>query len=545
MVRRIGAVRRKAIGVPGYDAVVVGGGHNGLAAAVVLASAGWSVVVVEKNEEAGGAVRTAEITLPGFRHDLFATNLNLFAGSPFVAEYGDVLSRHGLEFAPSTKPFSSVFPGGAFLGVSTDMEATVDAVSAFSAEDGLAWSRLAARFGETAPHIFPLLGSTFPSRSAVRALYKGSRALGARWPFDLARLMLQSSREFVEEHFESREVQALCASWGMHLDFPPDAPGGALFPFLETFASNFSGMVLGAGGASVMIDALVSLLESLGGEVRLSSEVTAVSVRDDRASGVELSDGEVITARRAVIANITPKLLFGRLVPASLLSGRLRRRVGAFRHAPGALMVHLAMDDLPHWTAGDGVREWSYVHIGPYMEDMNLAYQRASGGLLPERPTLVVGQPTAVDPTRAPDGKHVLWVQVRHVPGHIRGDAASGIDATDWEDAKDPYADRVLAIIDEYAPGTSQKVLARAVLSPTDLEAYNPNLIGGDSLGGSHHPMQFAGLRPFPGATKYETPIKGLYMCGASTWPGAGVGAGSGYLLGKKLTGALRRLTRR
>ena len=528
-----------------YDAVVVGAGHNGLAAAVVLASAGWSVMVVERNDEPGGAVRTAEVTLPGFKHDLFATNLNLFAGSPFVAEYGDELAAHGLEFAPTDKPFCSVFPGGRFVGVSTDMDATLEMIGSASQEDRAAWSGLADRFAEVAPHIFPLLGATFPSATSARALYKGSRALGATWPYDLGRLLLQSSREFVEEHFDSPEVQALCASWGMHLDFPPDAPGGALFPFLETFASNFNGMVLGKGGAATMIDALVSLLSTKGGETRLDSEVKAITISDDRAVGVELMDGEHISARRAVVANVTPKLLFGTLVPETSLDPRFNRRVAAYKHAPGALMIHLAMDDLPEWTAGDDVRQWSYVHIGPYMEDMNLSYQRAVAGLLPERPTLVVGQPTAVDPSRAPDGKHVLWVQVRVVPSTIRGDAAGRINGRHWADVKEPYADRVVGLIEEYAPGITSKILGRAVLSPVDLESYNPNLIGGDSLGGSHHPMQFAGLRPFPGSTKYATPIKDLYMCGASTWPGAGVGAGSGYLLGKRLTSKTRRLLRR
>jgi phytoene dehydrogenase-like protein len=519
-----------------YDAVVIGAGHNGLAAAVVLASAGWSVLVVERNDEPGGAVRTAEVTLPGFHHDLFATNLNLFAGSPFHAEFGDDLAIHGLEFAPSDKPFSSVFPGGGFVGVSTDMEATLAMVRAVSADDAVAWAALADRFGQVAPHLFPLLGTTIPSAGALKALVSGSRALGLNWPLDLARLVLQSSREFVEEHFESPEVQALCASWGMHLDFPPDAPGGALFPFLETFASGANGMVLGKGGARTMIDALVSLLRSLGGEVRTSSAVAAVTVDGERATGVQLADGERITARRAVVANLTPKVLFGGLVPDALLDSRFRRRVDAYKHAPGTLMVHLALDELPNWNAGNQVREWSYVHIGPYLEDMNLAYQRAVGGMLPERPTLVVGQPTAVDPTRAPAGKHILWIQVRMVPATIRGDASHEIETTDWDEAKELYADRVIRLIEEHAPGLSRNILGRHVLSPADLEAYNPNLIGGDSLGGSHHPMQFFGLRPFPGWTRYRTPIEGLFMCGASTWPGAGVGAGSGYLLGKRLT---------
>lgn len=518
-----------------YDAVVVGAGHNGLAASVILASAGWSVLVLERNDAPGGAVRTEEVTLPGFRHDLFATNMNLFAGSPFAAEYGDELAQHGLRFAHCDKPFGSVFPGDRFVGVCTDQAETRRAIESVAPEDVDAWTTLADWFGSVAPHIFPLLGASIPSMKAAKALFRGSRALGTTWPLDLARLVLQSSRQFTEEHFSSPEVRALCASWGMHLDFPPDAPGGALFSFLETFASNANGMVLAEGGARTMIDALVALLGARGGEIEVGSPVTRVLIEDGKATGVETEAGERIAADRAVIANLTPKVLFGPLVPEPALPVRFLERVAAFTHAPGGLMVHLAMEDLPDWRAGDHVKEWAYVHIGPYMEDMTLAYQRAVAGLLPERPTLVVGQPTSVDPSRAPRGKHVLWVQVRVVPSEIRGDAAGDIEARDWEAVRDAYADRVLAIIDEYAPGTSDKVLGRHVLTPDDLEEYNPNLIGGDSLGGSHHPMQFAGLRPFPGWTKYRTPIDRLYMCGASTWPGAGLGAGSGYQLGKQL----------
>ena len=528
-----------------YDAVVIGAGHNGLAAAVVLATAGWSVLVLESNDTPGGAVRTEEVTLPGFRHDLMATNLNLFAGSPFVAEYGADLAEHGLEFVPADKPFSSVFPGGGFVGVSTDMEATLDGIRSFSDADAAAWEELAGWFGEIAPHLFPLLGTPVPSAKAVRTLFDGTRALGVTWPLDLARLVMQSSREFFEEHFESAEVQSLGASWGMHLDFSPDTPGGALFPFLETFASAFNGMALGRGGAANMIDALVSLLEARGGEVRVGTEVTSITVDGERATGVELADGQRIEAIGAVVANLGPKVLFGGLAPDDLLDDRFRRRVAGYKHAPAGFMLHLALDDLPDWKAGEHVRDWSYVHIGPYMEDMSLAYQRAVAGLLPERPTIVVGQPTAFDSTRAPEGKHVLWVQVRLVPSVIRGDGGREIAAGDWDEAKEPYADRVIDLLEEHAPGLRSQILGSYAMSPSDLESYNANLIGGDSLGGSHHPMQFIGLRPFPGYTRYRTPITDLYMCGASTWPGAGVGAGSGYMLGKRLIGRRVGLRRR
>ena len=169
---------------------------------------------------------------------------------------------------------------------------------------------------------------------------------------------------------------------------------------------------------------------------------------------------------------------------------------------------------------------------------MTAAYAEACSGLLPREPVLVVGQPTAVDPSRAPEGKHVLWVQVRVLPATIRGDAAKEITATHWDEAKEPYAARVLGLIEHYAPGLSGKILGKAVFSPLDLERENPNLIGGDSLSGSHHLDQNFIFRPVFGWSRYKTPVKALYLCGASTWPGAGTGAGSGFMLAKMLAGA-------
>lgn len=527
------------------DAVVVGAGHNGLACAILLARAGWEVTVLERADEPGGAVRTAEATLPGFRHDLCAANLNLFLGSRFFAELGDDLAAHGFSVCRSERPFCSVFPDGASVGVTTDDEETRGLLSARSPGDARAWASMRDRFRSVAPHLFPLLGSELPSAAAARTLLLGMRALGRGWPAELARLALQSSRELVEERFESAEVQALCAAWGMHLDFPPDVPGGALFAFLESCASAENGMALGRGGVRTLVDALVSLLESLGGRVVTSAEVERVLVERGRAAGVVVRGGERHAARRAVVANVTPTILYGRLLADADAPDRVRRRAAAYRYAPGTLMLHLALAELPRWAAGEHVREFSYVHIGPYMDDMSLAYQRAAAGLLPERPMLVVGQPTAVDPTRAPEGRHVLWVQTRFVPGTIRGDAAGEIAATGWDEAKEAYADRVLDTLEGYAPGLRSHVLGRHVLSPLDLERGNPNLVGGDQCSGSHHPMQNFFLRPFPGWSRYRTPVEGLYACGASTWPGAGVGAGSGYLLGKRLLSSRRRAPRR
>ncbi len=530
--------------VRGADAVVVGAGHNGLATAILLARAGWQVTVLERSDGPGGAVRTAEVTLPGFRHDLYAANLNLFVGSPFFAELGKELFAHGFAIASAPRPFGSAFPDGRFVGVSTDGTETRASIAALSEPDAVAWEGLESWFHRIAPHLFPMLGVPMPSARSARAFASSRRALGKEWPFELARLVTQSTRELTEGSFESREVQALVASWGMHLDFPPDLPGGALFAFLETFASATHGMALGRGGASSLVDAMASLLRSLGGTIVTGAAVDRIVVSNGRAVAVEVAGGERYTASRAVIANLTPAALWGRLLPLESLPAAFRRGVAAYRYAPGTLMIHLAMSDLPHWSAGRHVREYSYVHLGPYLDDMSLAYQQAMAGLLPERPTLVVGQPTAIDPTRAPGGKHILWVQVRVLPGRIRGDAAGRIGATDWDAAKESYADRVLELLEGYAPGVRDLVLGRHVISPADLERANPNLVGGDHLGGSMHPSQHFFLRPVGGWSRYRTPVDALYVCGAGTWPGAGVGAGSGYLLGKQLL-APRRPWRR
>jgi phytoene dehydrogenase-like protein len=201
------------------------------------------------------------------------------------------------------------------------------------------------------------------------------------------------------------------------------------------------------------------------------------------------------------------------------------------------MMLHLALDDLPDWRAGEALRGFAYVHVAPDLEMMSRAYAEASAGLLPAEPALVVGQPSAIDASRAPPGKHVLWVQVRVLPAEIRGDSLGLIKAQNWDEAKEPYAERVLDILECYAPGLRARVLGRCVFSPLDLERENPNLIGGDNLSGSHHLDQNFFLRPVAGWSRYRTPVRNLYLCGASTWPGAGTGAGSGFLLAKMLAG--------
>ncbi|SDR41553.1 Phytoene dehydrogenase-related protein [Rhizobiales bacterium GAS113] len=523
-----------------YDAIVIGAGHNGLAAAVHLASKGWKVAVVERAAEAGGAVKTREVTLPGYRHDLFAMNLSLFAGSPFFAAHKDKLFAHGLGIVGAEDCFASAFPDGSWLGVSKDMAVTSRRIAALSPADAAAWRDMVGKFASDAPHIFALLASPMPSWAMAKSLWTTWRAKGAAGLAELTRLLVSSPREFLDRHFESEKLKLMMSAWGMHLDFAPDIAGGALFPYLESMANQSFGMVLGQGGADTMIKALTSYLQALGGELHLGRAVERIEMSGDRATGVRLAGGEVLEARRAVIANAHPKLVFGDLLPkASDNQARaaFEAKLSGFRAGPGTMMIHLALSGLPDWAAGEELKRFAYVHLAPSFEAMGAAYAQAMSGLLPREPVLVVGQPTAIDPSRAPAGRHVLWVQVRVLPAIIKGDAAGGIAATDWDEAKAPYAERVIELIERYAPDLKAKILGSAVFSPRDLERENPNLIGGDSLSGSHHLDQNFLFRPVFGWSRYKTPVPGLYMLGASTWPGAGVGAGSGFMLAKMLAG--------
>ena len=231
----------------------------------------------------------------------------------------------------------------------------------------------------------------------------------------------------------------MMAVWGMHLDFSPDSAGGALFPYLECMADQAFGMALGRGGADVIVTGLTRAITAAGGEIRLGAPVQSIVTENGAAKGVVLAGGERIEATRAVIANLHPRVLFGGLVPESSAA---TQRLAKFRLGPATMMIHFALSDLPAWSAGAELRQFAYVHLAPSMAAMAKTYTEALDGLLPAEPALVVGQPTAIDPSRAPGGQHILWVQVRVLPSQIRGDAAGSITGTQWDDIKESYADR-------------------------------------------------------------------------------------------------------
>ena len=516
------------------DAIFIGAGHNSLACACHLATRGWKVAIYEQNAEPGGAVKTGEYTLPGFRHDWAAMNLSLFAGSSFYTSHAEELTQHGLRFSPTASPFASVFPDGRWLGVSNDAALTTARVRGFSVADAETWAKLTADFPNRAETILNVLEAPMSLLAFTSLCWKTWRKVGTVGALGLVQFLMMSPRAWLDRTFESDHVKATLAVWGMHLDFAPDIAGGAVFPYLEGMAGQAFGMVLGQGGAATMTNAMVKMIKARGGTMHCNATVAEIEHVDGRAIGITLADGTVVRASKAVIANVAPSAL-ARLT-GDTGDKRHTQAMQKFQHAPGTMMIHLAMDALPDWIAPE-LKRFAYVHMAPSMDQMARTYAQAKAGLLPDEPVIVCGQPTVVDPSRAPKGKHVLWLQVRMAPGQIKGDAKGEIMATDWAKASEPFADRALDILERYAPGTRAKILGQHIVTPIMLETDNPNLVGGDQVCGSHHLHQHFMNRPALGYADGNTPIKNLYHTGAAVWPGGGTGAGPGTMLAKKLAG--------
>jgi phytoene dehydrogenase-like protein len=394
----------------------------------------------------------------------------------------------------------------------------------------------------------PLASHPFPARSTLsvaRTVLRGRRHTTLS---ELAQTVASSTRALGERYFATPEARSLAAAWGMHLDFAPDVAIGAVFPLLELFLDMRFGMNVVEGGASRLPEALVTLLTARGGEVVTGRPVESIEVAHGRAGAVRLADGTRIAARRAVLSTTTLPALVHRLLNGADVPATMRTAADRYRFGPGTFMLHLALDGPVPW-ADDRLAGSAYVHIGPYVDDMARTYQQALAGVVPDGPLLVVGQTSQVDPTRHQGaeaaGLRAVWVQVRAVPGQITGDADPGAAGGDlsgrrWAEAAAPFAERMLALLEQYAPGIGARVAGLATASPADLEAGNANLTGGDSVSGSHQLDQFIGLRPSLSLSRYATPIAGLYLAGAGTWPGAGVNAVSGQRAAERVLRDLR-----
>jgi phytoene dehydrogenase-like protein len=524
--------------VADHDAIIVGSGVNSLACGAFLARAGWRVAVLERESELGGAVRTAELTEPGFHHDVFSAWHPLWVGGPAHAELGDALAQRGLEYLNTVHPTGTLFPDGesAFLTTGTDGNAAE--LDRHAPGDGDAWRETIAAVAAQAELVFGVLGTELWSRAGLNLGAKAYRRLGRRGLAEFSGELVQSSRDWLTSTFRSERAHGLLAPWVLHTGLGPDAAASGFMTRVIAFAIEAGGMPIPRGGGARLVDALVRLIEDHGGTCQTGQDVERVVVSRGRATGVRLTDGKVLDAGRAVVCNVTPTQLYGRLLEPGDVPAEIGEAGKRFRFGRSEMQIHFALSEPPRWDGDDRLSRTAIVHLTPGLDGVSRAVNEAERGLLPAEATVVVGQPLTIDHTRAPAGKGLLWIQLQELPWHVKGDAAGELDTGDGEwtqSLRERYADRIQARLAQHIPNLEASILKRVVLSPADLQAANINLQQGDPYSGSLALDQNFLWRPFARQPGHSTPIHGLFQIGASTWPGPGLGAGSGTLVAKEL----------
>ena len=466
-----------------HDAIVVGAGPNGLAAAITLARAGRSVLVLEGKDTVGGGTRSAELTLPGFVHDVCSAIHPLALTSPFLSTVP--LADYGVEWIYPSASLAHPLDDGTAVVVERSFENPLQGVEATSetlGHDGAAYRALLGPLVADWEKIkFDLLGPLpLPPRHPLALTRFG---LGAIWP----------ARRLAKTLFKGERARAVFAGMAGHSMLPLDQPLTAAFGLILTATAHAVGWPMARGGSQKIADALACYLRSLGGEIITGQSVESI---------------DELPRAKAVLFDVTPRQLLR--IAGQRLPGGYRRQLEAYRYGPGVFKIDWALDGPIPWRAREVARS-ATVHLGGTLDEIAAGERAVWQGEYPERPYVLLVQHTLFDTTRAPEGKHTAWAYC-HVPN------GSSFDMTA----------RIENQIERFAPGFRDRLLARRVKSAPQMEQYNPNYVGGDINGGAQDMWQLY-TRPAPRLVPYSIPTRRdgppgrLYLCSSSTPPGGGV----------------------
>jgi phytoene dehydrogenase-like protein len=459
-----------------YDAVVVGSGPNGLAAAITLAQAGCSVLVCEANATIGGGARSAELTLPGFVHDVCSAVHPLAAGSPFLKTLS--LERLGLKWIQPQIPLAHPLDDGSTACLYKDIDFTAEQLGGDSRRYRRLMQPLARNWEDLAVEVLqPMLHMP---RHPITLTRFGIPAL---CPATLLAKFL----------FKDEPARALFGGIAAHSFLPLDAPVSSAFALVLGIAGHAVGWPIPRGGSQKIANALADYLRELGGGIEVNRRVE------------NLND---LPKSRAVLLDVSI-WEFLRLA-SEQLPAAYRHRLERFRHGPGVFKMDYALSEPTPWKA-ELCRRAGTIHLGGTMDEIAAAESDVSRGKIPERPFVLVAQQSLFDETRAPGNRHTLWAYC-HVPFDCRLDVS----------------DRIESQIERFAPDFRDCILACHKMGPADLARSNPNLAGGDINGGAADLMQLI-ARPVLSPNPYRTPLPGVYLCSASTPPGGGVHGMCGY----------------
>lgn len=522
------------------DALIVGSGINSLVCAALLARSGQRVRVLERERVLGGCIRTDELTLPGLRHDTLSTAHPLFLVGPAYAALGQALHDAGLQYCNTDLPTGVLLPDGRHLVLSTSRESNRRRFDAGHAGDGSVYGVALDEVAAQAPLVFSLLGNELWRLGTAKTLASAAWKHGPRALTAVFGQALTPARPWLSQAFGSDLPGALLAPWVLHCGLGPDAPLSAIMAKVVALTLEAVGMPLVQGGNANSVRAFERLIRACGGQLETSADVARILVERGHAVGVRLTDGREYRARD-VICNVTPTQLYQRLLDAAQVPDEIAALARQWRYGKGNLQIHLALSEPPRWPDASLARV-GYLHLSAGADAVSRAVNEAERGLLPAEPTICVAQPTALDPSRAPPGRHILWIQVPECPREPIGDAAGLVEVPAgrrWTTAlRDAFADRIIERLARQLPNLKDCLLARAVLSPADLEGLNMNLVGGDPYGGDCSLDQSFLWRPSRATRNHETHVAHLWHIGASTHPGPGLGGGSGFHLARALGAA-------
>lgn len=523
-----------------FDAVFVGSGINTMTAAALLAKEGWRCGVFERQDHLGGAIHTMELA-PGYTHDLYAISHAMFVGSAAYARLADDLAARGLRYLHCDVPAGGLTAEGNAAVLTTDPELNIAAFEDAGAGDGDTWRRLRAEHQEVSGLIKGIMSGDLVSRHGAMLAVRAYRQLGMKGLLKFSGDLLETCRDWSEQ-FRSPTTQALLAPWTLHAGTGPEQPSSGFMTRMMNMSLEARGTPVPEGGGYRLVDALHGIIRDAGGTCITGQGVAAVHVERGRAAGVRLEDGTIVTAKRGVVAGVTPTQLYGSLladVPEAHAAERAARR---FRYGRARVQLHFALDRRPEWPDSQLLRA-ATIHLTSGVDAVSRAVNEAERGFIPALPTLTVGQPVAVDASRAPEGGWIFAVQLHEMPSRLRGDAAGDIETAEgvWtDDVRERIADRAQAILARHIPNFESSIIRRVSMSPLDLARANENFVGGDGSSGAFSLDQSLLWRPRPDLTGHTTPVKDLYLVGASTHPGPGLGAGSGIIVANRMSAGLR-----